>query len=418
MNPITENPDTFHPNALDELKKDALHMVARCIECGSCYVDCAFGNYGDDPAECQAMIRESNDFLLGKIDTVSDRLKDATLKCAECNRCFSSCPEGIYRRHGNMMMKHMLGNPLAKRLNIHPFSNWRVKQPAIEKTVIPKWPAREQDWYRNTLNRLQEADVLLYHGCYVYLQAAQILRLEEMLDAAGVSWVSVGKLEYCCGSFGFYRGHSDMEKIRPRFFEMMEVVKPKRILTNCGHCFNAMSDLVRNLDWPEEKLPPVRHAAEELLDLATEGKLDFAHIGETYTVHDACNFRSLHDGNSALRRLIRRIGSIHEMLSHGKGSKCCGDVSRYYAPGHIDADNRKVKTREFVSSGCDHMLTVCAGCFESFHGNPQLRVMDFIDLAYKAYAKAKAEDAELAQRNVGVLFENMSPVIEANDKGE
>ncbi len=406
MNPYTDNPDTMAEDPAAELQQDALNMVNKCIECGSCYVDCAFHNYGDDPAQCQSWIRESNDFLRGKIKGLSVELKDANLKCAECNRCFNSCPEGIYRRHGNMQMKHMTGNPLRHSVNIHPYSNWHIKQPAIDKLVVSKWNDEEKDWYHNKLNQIKPAEVLLYHGCYVYLQAAQCIKLEKMLTAAGVSYVSIGKLEYCCGTFGFYRGTNDMQTIKPRMQEMLEKVNPKRIITNCGHCLNAMSDLARHQ--PGEPLP-VRHAAEELLELAIAKRLDFSHLGEHYSIHDSCNFRALQDDHGPLRQLLRRFGSIKEMLHHGRKSKCCGDVSGYYAKEHIADDNRKVKTREFVASGADQMITVCAGCFEQFHKYPQLHTIDLIDVVYKAFATARAETAAESTPS-DLAWENMTPV--------
>ncbi len=407
MNPNTENPDTFSSQPLQSLKQDALAMVQKCIECGSCYVDCAFNNYGDDPEKCQQLIRESNDFLQGKSQKISKELIEANFKCAECNRCHNSCPEGIYRRHGNMMMKHMVGNPLHLRLNIHPYSNVTVKQPAIEQFVVSKWKQEEKDWY-SSLNNLKPAEVLLYHGCYVYLQANQCIKLEKMLKAAGITYTAVGKLEYCCGCFAFYRGHDDSKSINPRLMEMVKKVKPKRIITNCGHCFNSMSDLTRNLEG--YKPPKVRHASEELLDLNIKRKLEFAHLGETYTIHDSCNFRTLHSDQGALRKMLKRIGAIHEMLSHGTKSRCCGDVSKYYDSEHINKVNRKIKIREFVSSGADKMVTVCAGCYENYYTNPQLHTVDLIDIMYEAFAVARAEDINKESKK-NIQWENMAPLI-------
>ncbi len=416
MNPETENPDSFIENPLDHLRVDAQAMVDKCIECGSCYVDCAFGNYGNDHEQCQKWIRESNDFLTGKIKSISRELVEANFKCAECNRCYYSCPEAIYRRHGNMMMKHMTENPLRHRINIHPYSNWRVKQPAIEKFRMSKWKKEEKDWY-NRLNNIKPAEVLLYHGCYVYLQAEQCMKLEHLLDVAGVSYTSVGKLEYCCGTFAFYRGHNDMKTIKPRLVDMVQKINPKRIITNCGHCYNAMSDLVTHLDVSElenQYRPKVRHAVEELLDLNIAKRLEFAHLGTTYTIHDSCNFRTLQDEHGPLRKFLRRIGGIHEMLSHGKNSRCCGDVSYYYAPEHIESNNRKIKVREFVASGADQMVTVCAGCYEHYHNKPRLHPVDLIDVAYKAFAIARAEDLKEGKTSK-IKWENMAPVIEGED---
>ncbi len=99
------------------------------------------------------------------------------------------------------------------------------------------------------------------------------------------------------------------------------------------------------------------------------------------------------------------------MLSHGKNSKCCGDVSRYYNPGHVDEDNRKVKVREFVSSCADRMVTVCAGCYENFHNKPQLKSADLIDVAYEAFAVARSEDIAKT-KTATISWENMSPAIE------
>lgn len=408
MNHLTENPDTFCKDPLAELKDDALQMVADCIECGSCYVDCAFSNYGDDPDQCRHWIRQSNDFLTGKIKAVDRQLVEANFRCAECNRCHHSCPESIYRRHGNMMMKHMIANPMKHRINIHPYSNYQVKQSAIEKFVLSKWKKDEKEWYFERLNNIAQADVLLYHGCYVYLQASQCIKLEKMLEAAGVSCVAVGKLEYCCGTFGFYRGQNDMGKIKPGLIELVDTIRPKRIISNCGHCLNAMLDLVENKG--SEGQPLVRHCADELLDLNDEGKLDLAYLGNSFTIHDSCNLRSLQDQQGPLRKLIRRVGMIHEMLSHGNSSRCCGDVSRYYDRDHIDDINRQVKVREFVSSGADEMITACAGCYENYHTNPQLHTVDLIDVIYKAFARAREEDLEIERNKSNICWENMCPI--------
>ncbi len=413
MNNHTENPDTFSDNALADLRRDALLMVDKCIECGSCYVDCAFYNYGDDPAHCQALIRESNDFIRGNIKKISQELTRANFRCAECNHCYECCPEKIYRRHGNMYMKHLTDNPLRLRLNIHPYSNVKVKQPAIEKLSVSKWPREEQDWY-NQLNSLKKADVLLYHGCYVHLQAEQCMKLETLLDAAGISYTAVGKLEYCCGCFGFYRGHSDMDKIKPNLVRMVEKVQPKRILTNCGHCYNAMSDLVRNLpktSKDDKAEIAVAHAADELLELVLARKLDFAHLDRTFAIHDSCNLRHLRDNQGPLRKLLRRVGAIHELQSHGKHSRCCGDVSRYYDPDHIAEINRQVKLREFVSTGADNLVTVCAGCYENYHNKPELHTVDLIDIMYQAFCLARSEEVTLTSRKKE-NWQNMSPLGE------
>lgn len=409
MDPVIVNPETFIENPVNGLEGDARAMVDQCIECGSCYADCAFDNYGTDVERAKAWIRESNDFIRGRIKTLSPELVDANLKCAECNRCHESCPEKIYRRHGNMLMKHKMGNPLRHRLNIHPYSNWQVKQPVIERFMMNHWKQEEKDWYDN-LNELVPADVLLYHGCYVYSQPSQCMKLEKMLESAGVEFTAVGKIEYCCGAFAFYRGHSDMDSIKPRLADMAERVNPKQIITNCGHCYNAMVNLANQID--NDIRPIVRHPVEALFELNVDRKIEFAYLGDTYAIHDSCNFRSLHDDHSPLRSFIRRIGTIHELASHGRKGQCCGDVSRYYAPKHIDQYNRMIKVREFVSSGADHLVTVCAGCDESFHNLGAFEHVDLIDIAYEAFSVARSEDMA-AEASLKVQFENMAPVIDS-----
>ena len=235
------------------------------------------------------------------------------------------------------------------------------------------------------------------------------MKLEKMLESAGVAFTTVGKIEYCCGTFAFYRGHSDMDTIKPRLVDMAKKVNPKRIITSCGHCYNAMIDLTNQIE--ESKRPIVRHPVEELFELNADRKIEFAHLGDTYAIHDSCNFRNLHDDHSRLRSFLRRIGTIHELASHGKKSQCCGDVSRYYAPPHIDKVNRMTKVREFVSSGADHLVTVCAGCDESFHNLSAFEHVDLVDVAYKAFSVALAEDIA-AEKSQKIQFENMAPVID------
>jgi len=390
MNPKTENPDSFNENPLGSLGEDALVLVDQCIECGSCYINCTFGNYGDDRERCRQWVRESNNFIQGKVKSIIPELIEANFKCAACNRCHFTCPKELYRRHGNMMIKHMVENPLRHRNKLHPYSNWQVKQPAVEKILLKKWKKEEKDWYFNSLNYIKPAEVLLYHGCYACLQLDQCIKLEQMLDSAGVSHTSVGKFEYCCGTFAFYRGHNDMKTIKPRLVDMVKKVNPRRIITNCGHCYNAMWDLVMHLG--DHDLPEVRHPVEELLDLNLAKRLEFAHLGGTLTINDACNFRSLHDKEGPLRMFLRQIGLVNEMSSHGRQGKCCGDVARYYAPRHIENNTSKTKIDEFVISGANQMVTVCAGCYQNFRTKPQLHAVDLIDVAYWSFAAAGKEN--------------------------
>ena len=170
-----------------------------------------------------------------------------------------------------------------------------------------------------------------------------------------------------------------------------------------------MVDLAAHLD--EDERPDVRHPVEELLDLNIDRRLEFAHLGKTYSIHDSCNFRSLHDPHGPLRSFLRRVGAIHELMSHGKRGKCCGDVSRYYAPEHIHENNRRDKIREIIGSGADTLVTVCAGCDESFRNVGAFDYVDLMDVAYEAFSRARAEDAEAA-KNRDMLFENMAPVME------
>lgn len=387
MNPHTENPDIFADQPVEALRQDALAMVEQCSGCGLCYLRCAFANYGDDPAVCRQWVRESNDYLLGRIDSLNPELTEATFRCAQCNRCRVQCPKGTYRRHGNLMIKHLVGNRLRHRLNIHPHSHWQFKQPALDLFSVSKWKTAERDWYRHRLNNIRPAEVLLYHGCYVYSQAAQCLKLEEMLTAAGVTFTTVGKLKYCCGSFAFYRGHNAMARIKPRLISLVENIAPQRILTNCGHCFNAMSDLAEHL--PRGRRPAVRHAAEELLDLHLAGRLPLARLGEAYAIHDACNLRSLHADTSPLRALLRRLGEIRELLLHGAAGGCCGDVIRYSEYQRIAEKNLRNKVSEFQASGAGQLVTVCAGCHETLQAATSLPLTDLIDLVHQAFTRSR-----------------------------
>ena len=67
---------------------------------------------------------------------------------------------------------------------------------------------------------------------------------------------------------------------------------------------------------------------------------------------------------------------------------------------------------EFVASGAENLVTVCAGCYENYHNKPELKTIDMIDVIYKAFAGARLETDAVSDRKAPQKWQNMVPVEE------
>jgi Fe-S oxidoreductase len=371
-------------SALDHYQQSVEEEFKKCIECGACYISCPFDLWGSNDEERQQAIRDANDFIFNR-KPITEFLKSEIFSCAECDHCHQTCPAGIHRKHANMLIKLRIQPRHVDRLRAHPARLRGTKQYFFEKLTTRKWSPPEQAWYA-ALNEKRQSDTLLYHGCYVASTKNDCMKLGEMLAHAGIDHVAFGKFEYCCGQFGLYRGVSDLCETSPKLIEMVEATQPKEIITNCGHCREAVESVLKMMNNTTIR---VLHPAEKLLELVQQQKLRMKFLDQSVTIQDSCLF-SQKQPDSPVRNLLARAVDLYENKDSLQNALCCGDVSHVAAPEKIHHYNQS-RVRTFNEMDADHLAVYCAGCNDIYSAFDELKTRDLIDIVYQSWQEELKE---------------------------
>lgn len=356
-------------------RKKALKVAERCIECGRCYQYCQFDIFPKEHMKSFYLIRQANSAILFNTP-ISKRLKHMLFQCAVCDRCYDVCPVGVHRSEGNLYQKLKLPHPMKQSLN---FPSWL---PAIKNNIAPtfnlsKQSKQEKEWYRS-LKSYDNNGILVYHGCYANFQKDTCMKLENILIKAGEKYTSIGGKKFCCGGIDGYRGKNDFRNTYSRLKKVIKEIDPFEIITSCGHCFEVMKRIVFEMD-EDIKL---KHASDKIEELVKAKKIKLHKMNTSVTIQDSCLMPHLHQDNSSVRKLLKKIVSVKEMDDSKEKSHCCGNISWAYDKKLVENQKEKIK-KEFNSTETSHTCTYCSRCYEVFENyDKDMKPIDFVDLIY------------------------------------
>ncbi|MGH7805585.1 MAG: (Fe-S)-binding protein, partial [Candidatus Binatia bacterium] len=321
--PITdfENAEKFGVNVVEDYNWKILLDMAACLECGRCTINCPTVNTGK-PLNPKKLVMSQREHLVAKHPSpipflglrdekagaevaalaAADMIKDVATEdsiwgCTTCGWCEEGCPVGIehiqrivdMRRYDVMTEGTFPPSAQNAMRGMETQSNpWGL---AADKRA--EWAA---DLGIPLFSEKPDAEVLYWVGCAgsFDMRNQKVSRaLVGILKKAGVDFAILGPEEGCTGDPARRLGNEYLYvTLAQQNVETLNRYKPKRILTQCPHCFNTIKNEYPDLGGNYE----VIHTGEFLAELIAAGKIaPESPCGQRVVYHDPC-YMGRHNG--------------------------------------------------------------------------------------------------------------------------
>ncbi len=394
MTPLDlENADIeqFGVNTLTQLPKTNILDGFACIMCNRCQDVCPAYTTGKElsPSALEVnkryLMRDNMSGLAAGEDAPSligmAISASAVWACTSCGACVDICPVG------NEPMLDILNIRRDAVLMQSDFpAELQGAFKGMERAGNP-WQAPREDrfkWAKGlefpvpTIDENPDFDILYWTGCAVnYDPRAQLTAraLVKVLNTAGVNFAVLGEQENCTGDVARRAGKEDLYyELALGNVELLNEVKPKRIVVTCPHCFHNIGKEYHQFGGHYE----VVHHTELIEELIGAGKVPAnAHPKKlaNVTFHDPCYLGRHNDVVDAPRTVLNTVvDGLIEMPRTKKNSFCCGAGGAQFwkeeehgtkAVNIERFEEAKATGAEVLAVGCPF----CAQMFESAKAN-------------------------------------------------
>ncbi|MBZ0281778.1 MAG: (Fe-S)-binding protein [Anaerolineae bacterium] len=382
-----ENADIeqFGVNTLTQLPKTNILDGFACIMCNRCQDVCPAYTTGKElsPSALEVNKRylmrdnmsglaagEDGPSLIGMAISAS-----AVWACTSCGACVDICPVG--------------NEPMLDILNIRRDAVLMQSEfPAelqgafkgMERAGNP-WQAPREDrfkWAKGlefpvpTVDENPDFDILYWTGCAVnYDPRAQLTAraLVKVLNTAGVNFAVLGEQENCTGDVARRAGKEDLYyELATGNVELLNEVKPKRIVVTCPHCFHNIGKEYHQFGGHYE----VVHHTELIEELIGAGKVPTnAHPKKlaNVTFHDPCYLGRHNDVVDAPRTVLNTVvDGLIEMPRTKKNSFCCGAGGAQFwkEEEHGTKAVNVERYEEAKATGAEVLAVGCPFCAQMF----------------------------------------------------
>lgn len=339
-----------------------------CIMCFRCQEVCPAYNTGKLLSPAALEINKRYNFNHGgSMDVPMLNLisEEAVWACTSCGACVDICPVG------NEPMRDILDirRNLSMMESIFP-KQLETAFKGMERNANP-WNVSQADrlkWADGlnvpTIEKNPEPDILWWVGCAAATDArAQktARAFTKILNAAGVNFAVLGQNEQCTGDSARRAGREDIFfGLASANVEILNEVKPKRIVTTCPHCLHTIKN-----EYPAfGGNYTVIHHTQLINELVGAGKIQMNLEGDNMkiTFHDPCYLGRHNQIFAAPRDDLKSAGlEIVEMPRNSAKSFCCGAGGAQMWKEEENGTARVNSTRfaEAKSTGAE---TVAVGC--------------------------------------------------------
>ncbi|MBI1793138.1 MAG: 4Fe-4S dicluster domain-containing protein [Chloroflexi bacterium] len=341
-----------------------------CIMCFRCQEVCPAYNTGKLLSPAALEINKRYNFNHGggtDVPMLNLISEEAVWACTSCGACVDICPVG------NEPMRDILDI----RRNLVLTENKFPKQlenafRGMERNANP-WNVSQADrmkWADGlnvpTIETNPEPDILWWVGCAPATDARAQKTSQafaKILSAAGVNYAVLGKNEQCTGDSARRAGREDIFfALATTNVEILNEVKPKRIVTTCPHCLHTIKN-----EYPAfGGNYTVIHHTQLINELVGAGKIHINLDGDNdnikITFHDPCYLGRHNQIFDAPRDDLKSAGlQVIEMPRNGAKSFCCGAGGGQMWKEEENGTARVNSTRfaEAKSTGAN---TVAVGC--------------------------------------------------------
>ena len=381
-----ETRETFGAERLEELPYAQILDAYACIQCHRCTDACPAHVTGKRLAPSALEINKRYELRLHEgtlaagepsprplIEFALD--EESIWACTTCGACIDACPVGnepmldiVDMRRERVLMAGAFPEELQQAFR------------GMERTGNP-WGLSQDDrlaWADGlevpTVEERPEFEVLFWVGCagaYDPGARSTTRAMARILDHAGVRYAVLGKAERCTGDPARRAGNEylyhelatgNVEVLNEALAgEIADPDAPKRVVTACPHCYNALKN-----DYPQLGGDyRVAHHTEILDELVAAERLPPLDLGHGVTYHDPCYLGRHNDVFDAPRRVLASgDGELTEMPRSGRKSFCCGAGGAQFfkeeEPG--DGSVADARMQEAKATGATTVAAACPFC--------------------------------------------------------
>lgn len=377
-----------------------------CTRCGECVLWCP--TFSEKPEQdaitplrkieaTRRFIRRQNGLLarlFGRRAPEMEAIQThsaGTYDCTLCGRCAVVCPVHIQTRDLWIAMRRDL-----VRQGVYPAVFDHLRETLLTAhNISGDDNANRLIWSQNMaeippgVGQKSRAEVVFFVGCVAsfYPQSYSIPQsLVQVMERAGVDYMTLGGEEWCCGFPLIIAGMGDAAVEMARHnVEAVRRTGARRLVATCPSCYHTWKH-----DYPRILGEPlgfeVLHATEFLAQIVRD--LPLKPLEERVTYHDPCDLGRTSGVYEAPREIIRAIPGVTfvEMEHHHQYSLCCGgggDVEMA-DKALVEAVARR-RIAQAQATEARVLLSACQQCVRTLAGAARreklrIRVMDVVEL--------------------------------------
>jgi Fe-S oxidoreductase len=367
----------FGASKLNDLGWEQLMDTYACIMCFRCQEVCPA--YATGKVLSPAALEINKRYFLNTVNSLKDSPlltefaipTEAVWACTSCGACVDICPVDNEPMRDILEIRRslvLMDNNFPKQLE----TAFRGMERSANPWGVP--PSERMKWAEGlkvpTIEQNPEPEVLWWVGCAPATEArAQkaARAFAKILNAAGVNFAVLGQNEQCTGDSARRAGREDIFfGLATANVELLNEVKPKRIVTTCPHCLHTLKNEYPAFGGNYE----VIHHTQLINELISNGKLllEAQAPGEnqsSITYHDPC-YLGRHNGVYADPRLVLKEAQadLVEMSLHADKSFCCGAGGTQMWKEEENGTSRisEARVAEALATGAETMAVACPFC--------------------------------------------------------
>ena len=379
--------ESFGVGQVDQFTWKDLIDSFSCTECGRCQDVCPAAITGK-PLNPRQIIHAINSNLLANgeglkrgekpalpligAEAEGTNTEAALWSCTTCGACLEVCPVLIeqmpkiikMRRHLVEMQVRFPEELLGVFENFEGRSNpWGIA------------PAERTKWCTTMNVKTFEkgtTEYLFYVGCAGAFDSRQkqvTVAIATILDAAGVSWGTLGKDEKCCGDSLRRLGNEYVfDKMAQENVKLFRDKGITKVITQCPHCYSTLKNDYRQYGLEVEVL----HHGQLIEQLLKSGKLrlnrQVTDLGKII-FHDSCYLGRHNDVYDAPRNVLATAtGKAPVEFSRNRANSfCCGaGGGRMWMEELVGSRVNVARAEEALKETPDTVCVACPYCMTMF----------------------------------------------------